>query len=75
MIDCALIKISGSSHADNRVGKLSDFVSQFPEFTDEGDKIVVLTSPIIVGEIVWKYGIRSKLTKGLCIIGYRYYIY
>ena len=67
MIDCALIKISRSSHADNRVGKLSDFVSQFPEFTDEGDKIVVLTSPIIVGEIVWKYGIRSKLTKGLSL--------
>ena len=64
MIDYALIKISGSRHADNRVSKLPDFVSQFPEFTDEGDKIVALTSPIMVGEIVWKYGIRSKLTKG-----------
>ena len=64
VIDCALIKISGSRDADNRVSKIPDFVSQFPEFTDEGDKIVALTSPVMTGEIVWKYGIRSKLTKG-----------
>ena len=64
VIDCALIKISGLRYADNRVCKLPDFVSQFPEFTDEGGKIVALTSRITPGEIVWKYGIRTKLTKG-----------
>ena len=64
VIDCALIQISGSRGADNRVSKIPDFLSQFPEFADEGDKIVALTSPVMTGESVWKYGIRSKLTKG-----------
>lgn len=62
IVDCALIQITGNRCADNRIGKLGPEL--FPEFADEGDKVVPLTSSVEPGEILWKYGIQTKLTKG-----------
>ena len=62
IIDAALLQIHGERFADNRIGKIHP--SLFPEFTEEGDKIVALTSAVQPGEVLWKYGIRTALTSG-----------
>jgi hypothetical protein len=65
IIDCALVKVERSRTAHNRVAKLPEFQNEFVEFTDDGDKIGPLTSPLTSGERVWKSGIRTGLTKGI----------
>lgn len=62
IVDCALIQITGGRCADNRIAKLRPEL--FPDFEEEGDKIVPSTSSVEPGEILWKYGIRTDLTKG-----------
>jgi hypothetical protein len=62
IIDVALLQIHDARFADNRIEKIRP--SLFPEFTEEGDKIVALTSAVQPGEVLWKYGIRTALTSG-----------
>jgi hypothetical protein len=60
--DVALLRIAHKRVADNRLAKIRP--SLFPEFSEDGDKIVALTSDVQPGELLYKYGIRTALTSG-----------
>ena len=60
--DVALLQIAHERVADNRLAKIRP--SLFPEFSEDGDKIVALTSDVQPGELLYKYGIRTALTSG-----------
>jgi hypothetical protein len=63
IVDVALLKIGSERVADNRLAKISPAL--FPRrFSEDGDKIVALTSDIQPGELLYKYGIRTGLTSG-----------
>jgi len=63
--DVALLRIAHERVADNRLAKIRP--SLFPEFSEDGDKIVALTSDVQPGELLYKYGIRTALTSGTSV--------
>lgn len=68
-LDYALLNIQQDRIADNRLRKLPEFKGNIPFHLDlpTADKLVLPTSPVVEGQLVWKLGARTGLTQGTII--------